>query len=290
MCDEAEGLIYDMQLYQKESWWSLFSPWTAISTLYRHRRLLWQFTLRNIELQHKGSALGLTWSVLSPLLLFGAYAFVFLAVFEGRFGVSASETRMDYAIGLFLGLALLQLFQETITAAPLVVVQNPNYVKKVVFPLEILPVAAFCGALFRCLSAIMLVLIAVAVWGPGLSLTVLWLPVVVGLLALLSLGLAWMLSALGVFLRDLAPLMQFFSVLLMFMSGVFYSLNRIPPAFSFLHYNPLLVIVETSRGVVLWHQAPATGDLIYVGFLSVIFCLVGHLLFCVVKPAFSDVL
>jgi hypothetical protein len=62
MCDEAEGLICDMQLYQKESWWSLFSPWTATSTLYRHRRLLWQFTLRNIELQHKGSALGLTWS------------------------------------------------------------------------------------------------------------------------------------------------------------------------------------------------------------------------------------
>lgn len=279
-----------MQLYQKTSWFSLFNPWLALLKLYQHRRLLWQFTWRNIELQHKGSALGLTWSLLSPLLLFGAYGFVFLAVFDGRFGISATETRLDYAIGLFLGLALLQLFQETMTTAPLVVVQNPNYVKKVVFPLEILPLAAFGGAFFRCLLAIMLVLLAVAIWGPGLSITVLWLPLIVGLLALLSLGLAWTLSALGVFLRDLAPLMQFFSVLLMFMSGVFYSLNRIPPAFSFLRYNPLLLIVEMSRSVVLWHQAPAVGDLIYTGLLSVFFCLVGHLLFCVVKPAFSDVL
>lgn len=279
-----------MQLYKKASWFSLFNPWLTALKIYKNRRLLWQFTLRNIELQHKGSALGLTWSLLSPLLLFGAYAFVFLAVFDGRFGISAAETRLDYAIGLFLGLALLQLFQETMTTAPLVVVQNQNYVKKVVFPLEILPLAAFGGAFFRCLLAIMLVLLAVAIWGPGLSITVLWLPLIVGLLALLSLGLAWTLSALGVFLRDLAPLMQFFSVLLMFMSGVFYSLNRIPPTFSFLRYNPLLVIVEMSRSVVLWHQAPAVGDLVYIGFLSVFFCLVGHLLFCVVKPAFSDVL
>ena len=279
-----------MLLYQRESWFALLNPVKIVGNLYNHRVLLWQFIWRNIELQHKGSALGLTWSLLSPLLLFGAYAFVFLAVFDGRFGISATETRLDYAIGLFLGLALLQLFQETMTTAPLVVVQNPNYVKKVVFPLEILPLAAFGGAFFRCLLAIMLVLLAVAIWGPGLSITVLWLPLIVGLLALLSLGLAWTLSALGVFLRDLAPLMQFFSVLLMFMSGVFYSLNRIPPAFSFLRYNPLLLIVEMSRSVVLWHQAPAVGDLIYIGFLSVFFCLVGHLLFCVVKPAFSDVL
>ena len=279
-----------MLLYQRESWFALLNPVKIVGNLYNHRILLWQFIWRNIELQHKGSALGLTWSLLSPLLLFGAYAFVFLAVFEGRFGISATETRLDYAIGLFLGLALLQLFQETMMTAPLVVVQNPNYVKKVVFPLEILPLAAFGGAFFRCLLAIMLVLLAVAIWGPGLSITVLWLPLIVGLLASLSLGLAWTLSALGVFLRDLAPLMQFFSVLLMFMSGVFYSLNRIPPAFSFLSYNPLLVIVEMSRSVVLWHQAPIAGDLIYIGFLSVFFCLFGHLLFCVVKPAFSDVL
>ncbi len=279
-----------MLLYQKESWRTLINPIAIGRQLHRHRILLWQFTWRNIELQHKGSALGLTWSLLSPLLLFGAYAFVFLAVFDGRFGVVPTETRVDYAIGLFLGLALLQLFQETITSAPIVIVQNPNYVKKVVFPLEILPVAAFGAAFFRCLVALLLVVIAVAIWGPGLAVTAWWLPVIVGLLAILSLGVAWVLSALGVFLRDIAPLMQFFAVLLMFMSGVFYSLNRIPAGFSFLRYNPLLVIVESGRAVVLWHQSPSAGDLIYVGVVSVALCISGHLLFCTLKPAFSDVL
>ena len=279
-----------MLLYQKESWRTLINPIAIVKQLHRHRALLWQFTWRNIELQHKGSVLGISWALLSPLLLFGAYAFVFLAVFDGRFGVIAGETRLDYAIGLFLGLTFLQLFQETMAIAPVIIVQNPNFVKKVVFPLEILPTAGLVASLFRCLVALFLVLITVAFWGPGLSSTVYWLPVIVGILAMLSLGVAWILSALGVFLRDLAPLMQFFTVLLMFMSGVFYSLNRIPSAFSFLRFNPLLVIVEEGRRVILWHQSPSAANLLYAGSVSIVVCLVGHLLFCTLKPAFSDVL
>jgi len=279
-----------MLLYQNESWRTLINPIAIGRQLHRHRILLWQFTWRNIELQHKGSVLGLMWSLFSPLLLFGVYAFVFLAVFDARFGAVATETRLDYAIGLFLGLALLQLFQEAMTGAPIVIVQNPNYVKKVVFPIEILPVAAFGAAFFRCLVALLLVVLAVAIWGPGLAVTVWWLPVIVGMLAVLSLGVAWILSALGVFLRDLAPLMQFFAVLLMFMSGVFYSLKRIPSEFSFLRFNPLLVIVESSREVLLWHRSPPIDSLLYVGALSVALCLAGHFLFCKLKPAFSDVL
>ena len=279
-----------MLLYQKESWWTLINPFAISRRLHQNRVLLWQFTWRNIELQHKGSALGIIWSVLNPLLLFAAYAFVFIAVLNSRFGIVPTETRADYAIGLFLSLALLQLFQETLTLSPLVVVQNPNYVKKVVFPLEVLPVAAFGAALFRCLVSLALAVLAASIWGPGLTLMAWWLPLLILLLALLSLGVGWTLSALGVFLRDLAPLMQFFAVLLMFLSGVFFSLNRIPVSFSFLRYNPLLVIIEAGRGVLLWHQAPSPGALVYVGLISGISCLAGHLLFCVLKPAFADVI
>lgn len=279
-----------MLLYQRERWWTLINPVLIIKHLFQHRVLLWQFTKRNIEMQHKGSALGLVWSLLSPLLLFGAYAFVFLAIFDGRFGVSPNETRVDYAIGLFLGLALLQLFLETMTGAPVVIVQNPNYVKKVVFPLEVLPVAAFGAALFRCVVALGLVVFATAIWGPGLTATAWWLPVLVGLLAILSLGTAWILSALGVFLRDLAPLMQFCSVLLMFASGVFYSIGKIPAGFAFLRFNPLSVLVEAARGVLLWHTSPAGSDLLWLGLFSVGACLVGHALFGALKPAFADVI
>jgi lipopolysaccharide transport system permease protein len=279
-----------MLLYQKESWWTLINPFEIGRRLHQHRRLLFRFIWRNVQLQHKGSVLGLAWSVISPLLLFGVYAFVFIVVFKGRFGLVGTETRADYAIALFLSLALFQLFQEVITLAPMVIVQNPNYVKRVVFPLEVLPVAVFGAALFRCLISLALAVAATAIWGPGLTMTACWFPVIVSMLALLSLGTTWILSALGVFLRDLAPLMQFCAAVLMFMSGVFYSLDRIPASLSFLRYNPLWVVLETGRRVLLWHLPPKGDELAYLGIISVGVCVAGHLVFRSLTPAFSDVL
>src|SRR5580704_10078099 len=113
-----------MLLYQKESWWSLLSPLQLVRKLYQQRVLLQQFTWRNIEIQHKGSMLGLVWSLLSPLFLFTVYAFVFVVIFNSRFGVVPTETRVDYAIALFLSLTLIQLFQEMLTMSPSVVIQN----------------------------------------------------------------------------------------------------------------------------------------------------------------------
>jgi lipopolysaccharide transport system permease protein len=277
-------------LYQKESWGSLVSPIELVRKLYRYRVLLRQFTWRNVELQHKGSILGLVWSVLSPLLLFAVYGFVFVVIFNSRYGAVPTETRKDYAIALFLSLSLFQIFQETLVTAPSAILQNPNFVKKVVFPIEILPVSYFGAALFRCLVSLVLVVIACAVWGPGLGETALWLPVIVVLLGLLSLGVGWILAALGVFLRDLTPLMQFFSLLLMFMSAVFYSSAKIPAGLSFLRFNPMLIIVESGRDVLLWHIQPDPLNLAYLGILSIATCLLGHALFCAVKPAFADVL
>jgi lipopolysaccharide transport system permease protein len=187
-------------------------------------------------------------------------------------------------------LALFQLFQEMLVFSPLVVVQNPSYVKKVVFPLEILPVAAFGAALFRCVVSLGLVALACAFWGPGLGASAWWLVLIVVMLGLLSLGVGWILAALGVFLRDIGPLMQFFALLLMFMSGVFYSGSRIPAAFAFLRFNPLLVALETGRNVLLWHIPPDPRHLVYLGVVSLATCLAGHALFCAAKPAFADVL
>jgi lipopolysaccharide transport system permease protein len=279
-----------MLLYQRDSWSSLLNPVELANKLYKQRVLLRQFTWRNIEMQHKGSKLGLVWSVLSPLLLFGAYAFVFVVIFKGHFGVTATETRADYAIGLFLSLALLQLFQEALTVSPTIIVQTPNYVKKVVFPIEILPVAVFGAALFRCIVSILFVTVACVFWGPGLSSSAWWLPCILIMLGLLSLGIGWIVAALGVFLRDMVPLMQFFSVLLMFMSAVFYSSDQIPNALSFLRFNPLLITIETSRDVLLWHVQPTMGNLVYLGIVSAGTCIFGHALFCALKPAFADVL
>ncbi len=278
-----------MLLYQKRSAKDLLDPRSLLAVLWQNRRLLLQFSQRNIEAAHRGTALGVIWSILSPLLLFATYAFVFGVVFRGSFGVQG-ETRADFVLGLFLGLSVAQFFLETLTAAPLTIVQNPNYVKKVVFPMEILPAAAVCAALFRCVVSTGLVLLAVVAFGKGLSLAALWILPLLATTLFLSLGVAWFLAAIGVFVRDLLPFMQFASAIIMFMSAVFYPSTAIPGAFSFLHWNPLLIIVESARGAVLWNQQPELGALGLTGAASLAVCGLGFAFFTALKTAFSDVL
>jgi lipopolysaccharide transport system permease protein len=141
--------------------------------LWTHRELLWQFTLRNVELRHKGSHLGLIWSFLNPLLMLGLYVLVFGYVFGGHFGILPEETPMDYALGIFLGLTLVHFFSEVLSLAPTLIIGNPNFVKKVVFPLEILPAASVCSAVFHLLISLGLALVSVQIFGHGLPLSTL---------------------------------------------------------------------------------------------------------------------
>ena len=279
-----------MRLYQKTSIWSLLNPLEMGRDLLKQRRLLWKFTVRNIEMQHKGSFLGGAWTLLQPVFLFAVYAFVFLAVFDSRFGVIEAETRIDYAIGLFLGLLLVQVVQEALAASPHLILGHPNFVKKVVFPVEILPAALVGAAAFRCLVGLMLVFAAVMVWGTPLTWSALWIVPLFLCLIFVSLGCAWTFAAIGVFVRDVAPVVQLLSVLLMFARAVFYSFDSIPANFAFLRYNPLLVIVEQSRAVLLWHLPPDPAALLYTGVSSIGSCLAGYAIFSGLREAFADVL
>ena len=137
--------------------------------LWTHRELLWQFTLRNVELRHKGSHLGLIWSFLSPLLMLALYVLVFGYIFGGSFGVIPGETRVDYALGIFIGLTIFHLLAETLALAPSLIVGNPNFVKKVVFPLEILPAANVGAALIHLLISLGLVLLSLLCCGHAMS-------------------------------------------------------------------------------------------------------------------------
>lgn len=259
--------------------------------LWTHRELLWQFTLRNVELRHKGSHLGLIWSFLNPLLMLGLYVLVFGYIFGGTFGIVPHETRVDYALGIFLGLTLFHFMAEVLGTSPGIIVSNPNFVKKVVFPLEILPVANVGGAVFHLLISLGLALISLVLFGTILQAGILWLPVIILPLILLGLGLAWLISALGVFLRDIGPIMQFLSMALMFSSAVFYSAQKIPAAaWVFMRFNPILLAIELARDAALWARPLNYHHLAYlyaVGFLA---CYLGHLAFRKMKPAFADVL
>jgi lipopolysaccharide transport system permease protein len=278
-----------MLLYRKTSLLALLDPSRWARNLWQHRRLLWQFTRRGIEAPHRGSALGSTWSLLSPLLLFGTYAFVFGFVFEARFGVEG-ETRLDFVLGLFLGLTLTQFLLDCMTASPMVVVQNPNFVKKVVFPLEILPASAVGAALFRCLVSLVLVLGATWMWGRGLHWNALWLLPLLAIIVILGLGVAWTVAALGVFVRDMVPLMQFAALIIMFMSAIFYPVKAIPDVMGFLRYNPLLIIVESARNAVLWQLPYAGPSMAALAALALVVCVLGYAFFSALKSAFADVL
>ncbi len=259
--------------------------------LWTHRELLWQFTLRNVELRHKGSHLGLVWSFLNPLLMLGLYVLVFGYIFGGTFGVLPDETRVDYALGIFLGLTLFHFVAEVLGISPGIIVGNPNFVKKVVFPLEILPAANVGGAVFHLMISLGLVMLSLVLFGTSISVGIFWLPVIVLPLILLGLGVAWLISALGVFLRDIGQIMQFLSLALMFSSAVFYSAQKIPaPAWTFMRFNPVLLAIELARDAALWARPLNFNHLAYLYAVGLAACYLGHLAFRKMKPAFADVL
>jgi lipopolysaccharide transport system permease protein len=258
--------------------------------LWQQRELLWQFTLRNVELRHKGSHLGLIWSFLNPLLLLSLYVMVFGYIFNGKFGVIPGETRADYALGIFLGLTLFHFLSEVLGLAPSLIVGNPNFVKKVVFPLEILPAAAVGAAFFHLLISLALALICLALFGIALTPALLWLPVIILPLIPLALGVAWLFSALGVFFRDIGQLVQFLAMALMWCSGVFYSAQKYPAAWVYLRYNPLLLAIDLMRDAALWGRPLHYPHLAYLYACGLAFCYLGHLVFRKMKPAFADVI
>ncbi len=259
--------------------------------LWQHRELLWQFTLRNVELRHKGSHLGLIWSLLNPLLMLGLYVLVFGYILGGTFGVLPNETKVEYALGIFLGLTMFHIVAETLNVSPTLIVGNPNFVKKVVFPLEILPAASVGAALFHTCVSLTLVLVSILMFGPGLSITALWLPVILAPLFLLCLGASWFLSAFGVFFRDVGQVMQFITMALMFSSAVMYSAAKAPASvWIYLRFNPVLLSVEMARDAALWQHPLKLNHLAYLYAFSLAVCYLGHAAFLKMKPAFADVL
>jgi len=269
------------------------APFSAFApTLHFTRQCaLQQFTVRSIEVRHKGSHLGLIWSFLNPLLMLGLYTFVFGYIFDGKFGVIADETRVDYAIGIFFGLSLFQFVGEVMGVSPMIIVGNPNFVKKVVFPLEILPASNVAAAGFHLLISLGLALISLVVFDRTISIELLWLPVIIAPLVLICLGIAWLFSALGVFFRDIGQLMQFLTLALMYSSAVFFSATKIPASmWVFLKFNPLLLAIELARNSALWAQPMNFHHLGYLYLFGILSCVFGYRIFKKMKPAFADVL
>jgi lipopolysaccharide transport system permease protein len=261
------------------------------SGLIRHRDLVWQMTKRDVIGRYRGSLLGVLWSFFHPLLMLAVYTLVFSGVFKARWGTSPEETTADFAVVLFAGMLVHNLFAECVNRAPTLVVSNPNFVKRVVFPLEVLPWVTMGSALFHT-GAGLAALIGVLLLGTlPLEPTVLLFPIVLAPFVVLTMGLVWFLAATGVFLRDLSQTIGVATTVLLFLSPVFYASSAIgEPYRTLLRFNPLTFIIEQSREVLIWGRSPHwLGLLAYAG-LGLGVAGLGFAWFQKTRRGFADVL
>ena len=270
------------------------APSSAWHHLARRRDLWWQFTVRTVEMKHRGSYLGMLWSVLSPLLMLGLYTVMFGVIFGGQFNAIPGETKLDYALGLFLGLIFFNLLAEMAAMAPILIITNPNLVKRVVFPLEILPFAQLGSSVFNFLITFCLLLVGAVAFGHGLTPEgLLWMPLIVLPHILLCAGIGLFLAALGVFFRDVQHLIQFLTQVLLYASAIFYSPNlirRLPAAWMVLRWDPLLQSVNLARDALLWHTPVNLLALAYTYGAGAAVLAFGYWFFRKMQPAFADVI
>lgn len=261
-----------------------------MATLWLHRSLIRQFLWREIRNRYQGSRFSMCWSLANPVLMLLIYTFVFSFVLKVRWGLSLQETPLEFALTLYCGLLVFHMFSESIGRAPGLIVSHPNYVKKVVFPLEVLPVTAVANAVVSSLLGLVIVWLASAclVRPPG------WQALLLPLFLLpylgLLLGLSWFLAALGCFLRDLGPTIGVITQLLIFATPVFYPLSAVPAEWRvFLQLNPLAIFVENSRRLLLWNLEPTWLSWAAASLLSLAVMQAGYMCFMRSKRAFADV-
>jgi lipopolysaccharide transport system permease protein len=269
----------------------LLNPLVLVRSLWRHRDLITQFTRREIEGRYRGSFLGLIWSLANPLFMLGIYTFVFGVVLKARWPQARSDGLGEFALIIFTGLTAFNFFSECVGRAPTLVIMVPNYVKKVVFPLEILPVSAMGAAFFHMGISLIVLLGAELLFTGSIPWTVVLLPLVLLPSVFLSLGLMWFLASLGVFIRDIGQGIVLVIQALFFFTPVFYSIEAIPePIRTFVLFNPMAPVVENFRRVLLWGQMPSwpgTGMWIIITGVIMVF---GFAWFMQTKKAFADVI
>ncbi|CAG4885533.1 ABC transporter permease [Paraburkholderia gardini] len=264
---------------------------SLVRSLWSNRQLILQMTKRDVVGRYKGSVMGVMWSFFNPLFLLAIYTFVFSVVFKARWGGTLPESKTQFAILLFVGMIVHTLFAETLNRAPGLILNNVSYVKKIVFPLEILPVTAIGAALFHAVVSLLVLLIFFVVLNGYLHWTVVFLPIVMLPLVILTLGAAWGLASLGVFLRDVAQPIGLVMTVLLFASPVFYPITALPAVVRpWLMLNPLTLIIEQTRAVLVFGTTPDWDALAAYTIVAALVAWIGYAWFQKTRKGFANVL
>ncbi len=271
----------------------LLSPGHLAANLWAERRLIVHLAGRQIAQRYRGSVGGALWSFLLPLVMLVTYTFVFSVVLKARFAVSAEveESQVDYALMLYCGILLYTIFQESLGAAPALMLSNANYVKRVVFPLEVLPFTTVAAAVVNAAIATGILVLVTLGLKQEVSSTLWLFPVVLVPTVMFTLGLTWFLASLGVYLRDVSQVIGILLTVLFFLSPIFYSVERLPEKFQVVMLvNPLTTFIENARHTLLASQMPEWGNLGFMTLIAFVVMQLGYAWFMKTKRGFADVL
>ena len=251
--------------------------------------LLRTFIVSEFKSKHRGSALGFLWLLLTPCFLLIIYTFVFGVVFDRSFEKSDNSSIFDYAVGLFVGISIFQIFANAISGAPQSIISRPNFIKKIQFPLHILPISSvFSGVIIAALNLVICIVLSIYS-----SNTITWSSLILIPILIISscyaIAIALFLSALSVYLRDVIQLSSFCNLALMFSSGIFYLPEEIPaPYYDILKFNPLVHLVDVSRRIILWNEPINLMLIFYLFILGVLALIISYKCFNYMKTSFSD--
>jgi lipopolysaccharide transport system permease protein len=268
---------------------SAFNPFHIAADLYRHRYLIGQLTRRDVLLKYRGSYLGIGWSFLYPLLLLLSFTFVFEKIFGARWSQPSGHTA-PFALIIYCGLIVFNIFSEVVSTAPRLIHGYQSYVKKIIFPVEILPVVLVTTACIHAAINLVILLLAIVLFG-DVHPTLLLIPIILLPMLFFAFGVAWLLAAAGVFVRDLVHVMPVFVQIAMFLSPVFYAVSHVPTYLQwFYRINPLSAVIENLRSIALWGETPDWGSWTITLIVSLITAAIGYTFFMHGKEEFADVL
>ena len=278
-------------MYQPTGILHALNPAATARNLWARRDLIRQFTSREIQARYRGTLLGLGWALLQPLIMLGVYSIVFGLIFP-QAPPNSHHARAEVTVNLFCGLSVFNIFADCVARSTGIVLANPNFVKKVVFPLEILPLsilgATFLPAIF---NFVLIFLGALYINDGSIPVSQLLIPVVMVPLIMFTLGTAWFLGALGVFFRDVGQVIGLVLQALSFLSAIFYTFSKVPPSLrTALYFNPIAVTVESLRIVVLGKGDLPVFAISMIAAFSFVFMMFGYAFFFKCKRAFADVI
>lgn len=272
---------------------SLLNPVLMFRSFYQNRELIWNLIKRELKSTYQSSFLGVLWPVIMPLMMLLIYTFVFSVVFQAKWPNNAGQETPsgEFALVLFAGLTPFNFFSTVTLRAPGLILAVPNYVKKVVFPLEILPMVIVGAALITSLINVVLILLGSLIVFHSLPLMVFLLPLAYVPLILITVGLAWFLSSLGVFVRDVGQAINVVVQILLFVSPIFYSVDQVPATLKFLIFlNPLAPIIDSFRNILIWNTFIDWRAWGIATLISALVAILGFAWFSATKRAFSDVM